>query len=145
MSADNGIYILKTKDHQYRVAHLQCFDYIYDSVITGYLDGKVHKYIPTRVVEMWGDCKYTYNELTAFQIACRLASRLPVCEYGINVITYNKTWKHILEDAQEFAKNEIQIIKKHGKEDWYYMDKLQKVADGVYLNECTYRKQNKNN
>lgn len=34
MSADNGIYILKTKD-QYRVAHLQSIDNVSWSIIDG--------------------------------------------------------------------------------------------------------------
>ena len=64
MSADNGIYILKTKD-QYRVAHLCAIDNVTWSVIDGDwctdMD-KRGKLVPTRVVEMWGNCKYTRNK-----------------------------------------------------------------------------------
>lgn len=59
MSADNGIYILKTKD-QYRVAHLCAIDNVTWSVINGDWNtdmNKRGKLVPTRVVEMWGNCK----------------------------------------------------------------------------------------
>ena len=106
MSADNGIYILKTKD-QYRVAHLQAIDNVSWSII----DGNWHnnketreKCVPTRVVEMWGKCKYTRDENVALKIAHRWANSLSICEYGVNIITYNKTWKHIVEDAKKICK-----------------------------------------
>ena len=108
MSADNGIYILKTKD-QYRVAHLCAIDNVTWSVINGDWNtdmNKRGKLVPTRVVEMWGNCKYTRNENKAFKIAHKWASSLPICEYGVNVITYNKTWKHIVEvPVRTLAKN----------------------------------------
>ena len=88
MSADNGIYILKTKD-QYRVAHLCAIDNVTWSVIDGdwCTDmNKKGKLVPTRVVEMWGNCKYTRNKNKAFEIAHKWDSSLPICEYGVNVI-----------------------------------------------------------
>lgn len=137
MSADNGIYILKTKD-QYRVAHLQAIDNIYWSAI----NGQQERLVPTRVVEMWGDCKFTRDASRAFNMAHKLANKLPVCEYGVNVITYNKTWKHILEDAQEYAKKEIGYIKNMHQERFWNMDDLQKIADGYYISEYFNRKKN---
>lgn len=138
MSADNGIYVLKTKD-QYRVAHLQAIDNVYWSAICGncYDIGKL---IPTRVVEMWGDCKFTRDEGKALSIAHKWESSLTVCEYGVCVITYNKTWKQILKDAQEYAKEEIESIRKYGNENYWNMEKLQKMADGTYLSEWANRK-----
>lgn len=130
MSADNGIYILKTKD-QYRVAHLQAIENVYWSAI----DGSHDKCVPTRVVEMWGECKFTRDASKALSMANKWASKLPICEYGVNVITYNKTWKHILEDAKEYAKKEIDFIKNQNQERWWDMDKLQKIADGCYIKE----------
>lgn len=113
MSADNGIYILKTKD-QYRVAHLKAIENLSWSIIDGYLDSSNNKgkWVPTRVVEMWGKCKYTRNEYVALKIAHKWANSLPICEYGVNIITYNKTWKHIVEDAKEYAKRELEYIEK---------------------------------
>lgn len=135
MSADNGIYILKTKD-QYRVAHLQAIDNITCSLINGdwSCDDKTrNKIVPTRVVEMWGNCKYTRDRGKALDIAHKWADSLPICEYGVNIITYNKTWKHILEDARAYAKKEINFLSK--KDDWSKckIKDLQKIIDGEYL------------
>ena len=139
MSADNGIYILKTKD-QYRVAHLCAIDNVTWSVIDGDwctdMD-KRGKLVPTRVVEMWGNCKYTRNENKAFDIAHKWASSLPICEYGVNVITYNKTWNHIVEDAKKYAEEEIDFINKQGtdgKNEWYkcQLERLQKIINREY-------------
>ena len=61
MSADNGIYILKLKD-QYRVAHLQAIENIYWSEFECDISTAKRynrEIVPTRVVEMWGDCKFT--------------------------------------------------------------------------------------
>lgn len=140
MSADNGIYILKTKD-QYRVAHLSAIDNISWSIIDGNWENKEEtrgKCVPTRVVEMWGRCKYTRDESVAYRIAHRWASSLPICEYGVNIITYNKTWKHIVEDAKEYAKKEIDYIIKTGDESMWNMDQLESIADGSYF-DCDNR------
>ena len=144
MSADNGIYVLKTKD-QYRVIHAQGIEYIYGSIIKNRhsIDLRT-KYNPVRVFEMWCDCKYTRNESLVLKIAHNWASRLSICEYGVNIVHYNKTWKHILEDAKEYAKKEIEYIESHNLEHCYDMHQLHKIADGVYLDEWINRKQNKN-
>lgn len=137
MSADNGIYILKTRD-QYRVAHLQAIDNVSWSIIDGNWQNKKEtrgKCVPTRVVEMWGKCKYTRDESIALKIAHNWASSLPICEYGVNIITYNKTWKHIVEDAKEYAKKEIEYLRQFGKEDCWSMDQLQSIADGSYFDD----------
>ena len=134
MSADNGIYILKTKD-QYRVAHLQAIDNVYWSAISG----EQEEVVSTRVVEMWGDCKFTRSASKALNIACKWARELPICEYGVCIIEYDETWKRILEDAKEYAIKEINFIKNHSKNFWN-IDKLQKIADGHYLSEWSKRK-----
>lgn len=135
MSADNGIYILKTKD-QYRVAHLQAIDNVSFSIIDGNWQDKKEtrgKCVPTRVIEMWGRYKYTRDENVAFRIAHRWASSLPICEYGVNVITYNKTWKHIVKDAKEYARKEIEYIKELGIGGTWNVERLESIADGSYF------------
>jgi hypothetical protein len=57
---------------------------------------------------------------------------LPVCEYGINVVKYNKTWNQILKDASKYAKKEIETIKHYGEESFWNMESLQKIADGRF-------------
>lgn len=145
MSADNGIYILKTKD-QYRVAHLRAIDYVTWSMIDGdwYKNEETRgKLVPTRVVEMWGNCKFTRDGGKALTLAHKWANSLPICEYGVKVIIYNKTWKQILKDARIYAKKEIEFIKQSGQESiWSYkLQQLKKIADGELLSELLNRKQ----
>lgn len=134
MSADNGIYILQMKD-QYRVAHLQAIENIYYSAINGMQNDPVS----TRIVERWGNCKFTRDESKALSIALKWASKLPICEYGVNIISYNKTWKKLLEDAMKDATDEIVYIKKFHQENLYDMNTLQNIADGQYLSEWINR------
>ena len=66
-----------------------------------------------------------------------VAFSLPICEYGVNVITYNKTWKYIVEDAKKYAEEEIDFINKQGtdgKNEWYkcQLERLQKIINGEY-------------
>lgn len=105
MSADNGIYILRCKD-QFRVIHAQAIDGVYWS----HIDGTHDRLVPSRVVEFWGDSKYTRDEYVALKIAHKWCGSLSVCEYGVNIITYNKTWKHIVEDAKDYALLELEHI-----------------------------------
>lgn len=144
MSADNGIYILKTRD-QYRVAHLQSISNISWSAIDGDWQSNRAtrgKYVPTRVVEMWGDCKYTKNADIALKIANKWAKGLFICEYGINVITYNKTWKLIVEDAKEYAKKEIEYLQNREKISCFYWDmqSLRAMADGKYFEYLKHKR-----
>lgn len=140
MSADNGIYILKTKD-QFRVAHLQTIDNVSWSYIDGdwqNIDSKRGKLVPTRVIEMWGDCRFTRNESIAKRIALEWASSLPICEYGVSTVDYPKTWKHILIDAKKYAKQELEFCRINNS----YIcnkDKLEQIANGEYLSEWLNR------
>lgn len=137
MSADNGIYILKTKD-QYRVAHFQNAEYMYYSAITGTYEDEI---VPSRAVELWGDSKFTRREDIALRLAHRWASGLPICEYGVNLIKVNKTWKDLMKEARTYAKREVEVIKKAGTQDYWCFDTLQKIADGYYLAEWLHREQ----
>ena len=90
MSADNGVYILKTKDKQYRVKEIRGVDYLYRY---GSLDSE-------RVFEEFKDIKYTYCKANALLIASSILERLPICEYGISFITSDKTWNKFVKDAK---------------------------------------------
>lgn len=87
MSADNGVYILRTKDRQIRVAHLQAANGLFD----------YHgKYIPEQICRHFGNSRYTKNMDKAIIIAQNIKNKLPVCEYGIQVLPYcDKTWEEI--------------------------------------------------
>ena len=137
MSADNGIYILKTKD-QYRVAHFSNAEHMNYSIIEGYYENEI---VPTRVVELWGDSKFTRKESVALHLAHNWASKLPICEYGVNLVKVNKTWKELMKEAIVHAKREIDAIKKAGTEKYWNMELLHKIADGYYLAEWLHREQ----
>jgi hypothetical protein len=90
MSADNGVYILKTKDGQIRVAHT--------NAINGLFDQKGN-YIPEQITRHFG-IKYTKNMDKAVRIATNIKKRLPVCEYGIQFLPYcDKTWDELIEET----------------------------------------------
>lgn len=144
MSADNGIYILKTKD-QYRVAYFTNPEIMYYSPIIGIYEDEI---VSSRAVELWGDSKFTRKESIALHLAHNWASKLPICEYGVNLVKVNKTWKELMKDARTHAKREIDFIKKDSNKDYFdgsknylNMDKLQKIADGYYLVEWLHREQ----
>ena len=130
MSADDGIYILKTKD-QYRVTHAQAIENIYrehDNEYAYYINCKTEHFVPTRVVEYWGDTKYTRSVEVAQRVAETKLRDVGFVEYGIRTFTYNKTWKHIVEDAKKKAVVEIQYLKEHNCSQWK-IERLQKILE----------------
>lgn len=94
MSADNGVYILKT-GKQYRVKHLQAIDNLYwDN------NGNYHDHmLPTKIVKMFGECKYTYSADKALNIALTILDELSICEYGIVLLDAKKSWKEIIKES----------------------------------------------
>lgn len=90
MSADNGVYILRTKDRQIRVAHSQAINGLFS------YNGE---YIPEKIELHFGKSKYTKNMNKAIEIAQNIRKRLPICEYGIQVLPYcDKTWEEITSE-----------------------------------------------
>lgn len=91
MSADNGVYILRTKDRQIRVAHLKAINGMFD------YEGK---YITKQICRYFDGRRYTKNMDKAIKIAESIKRKLPVCEYGIQILPYcNKTWEQILSES----------------------------------------------
>lgn len=116
MSADNGIYILKTSD-QYRVIHAQAIENLYWSHIKPYNK----ELVSTRVIEYYGNSKYTRSEETALKIANYMAKDTSILEYGIVTISTCKTWNQIIREAKELAPLELESIKNKSKDDrWKY-------------------------
>lgn len=99
MSADNGIYILKTKDGQYRVTHAQAIERIYEYC-------NPNRYDPLEVVLVWSRERCTKDYEKAMKIA-EIMNKHKYTEYGIRIFTFNKTWKHIVEDAKWIAKEKL--------------------------------------
>jgi hypothetical protein len=108
MSADNGIYILKTKDRQYRVIHAQAIENLYYNPLD---ESSFDELISTRIVWYFGKSEYTYDINMARNIAFNMARKTHV-EYGVNEIIVDKTWKQIVKEAKELALLEIEFIKK---------------------------------
>ena len=107
MSADNGIYILKTKEGQHRVIHTQAIDNLYYSFLPTFDHGKL---ISSRLLEYYGRCKYTYEKDLAMYIAGKVFDELDICEYGIQFINSDKTWKQIIKDGVEYARKELEYV-----------------------------------
>jgi hypothetical protein len=107
VSIDNGIYILKTKDNQHRVIHTQAIENIYWSYIDEcYKD----KPVSTRIVEYFGDARYTYNQDIARDIAFGIA-RKNETEFGIREIIVNKTWNQIMNEAKQIGLLELEVLR----------------------------------
>lgn len=105
MSADNGVYILKMKD-QYRVSCFGAADNLFYFRRSGHMDCLQ----PLRVVEYYKDAQQADNAEKALSIALNMKERLPVCEYGIQIISVDKTWEEIWTEAREEAQKEPEII-----------------------------------
>jgi len=112
MSADNGIYILKLKD-QYRVIHAQAIDNLWWSHVSMTLE---NDFVPTRIVEYYGGAKPLSTEQEATSLALKIYDEImeddfcPIIEYGISKFEIDKTWNEIVEDAKEFALEEIKSV-----------------------------------
>ena len=113
MSADNGIYILKTKEGQHRVIHAQAIENLWWSFTKM---GTGETICPTRVVELFGDCQYTYNRNIGRSIAFSMAGNISILEYGIREIYIDMTWNEIIKEAKINAVDEIEAIKDSGEE-----------------------------
>ena len=103
MSADNGVYILRTKDKQYRVASFQNPEEMhYDIVDSTYKK----EYTSYGLFKKFGDLEnFTTNPEKAISIATALEEELSVCEYGIQIIHVDKTWKQIEKEYQLIGLN----------------------------------------
>ena len=89
MSADNGVYILKTGNNI--VKHL------FNKIC--WRHGAVNP--PNMVYEMFDDVPYTYSSDLALRIAKRIESKLPICEYGMVFIDSEMSWGQILKKMKE--------------------------------------------
>lgn len=103
MSADNGIYILQTKDGQNRVIHTQAIDNIFGSKEDGINCLNAYEY--------FCDSKVTLNKTTAMEIAGKMHAKyineFGIVEYGIQPIPVKLTWKQICEGALRMANDKI--------------------------------------
>ena len=129
MSADNGIYILKTKD-QYRVIHTTAIENLYWNLFD---KSSFSELIPTRIVEYFGDSKYTYNQDLARDIAFNMARKIPVLEYGVREIIVDKTWGQTVKEAKELALLEIEEIKNNGNDSGIWDYELSQLGEIINM------------
>lgn len=110
MSADNGVYILKTRD-QFRVIHTQAIDNLFHSCVDpNFYMNHPGKFVPSRVLEYFGPSKCTSDYDMAKRVANGILHSLPVCEYGIVELDYHKSWKKIVKEAKKYARLELDYI-----------------------------------
>jgi pectate lyase len=89
MSADNGIYILKTNSkrggYEYRVRELMAIENI-DWDHTTNQESNSDDIRITNARQMWKDCEVFIDESKAMAEANRLLKETFICEYGISYI-----------------------------------------------------------
>ena len=125
MSANNGIYIFKTKEGQCRVVYVYEIANLHWSFLNWSITNDI---ISTRVVEIFGKGKFTYNQNIARSIAFSM-SRKTYLEYGVNEIVANKTWKQIVKEAKELAPLEIEAIECNSTHDGRWDSNLIKLKE----------------
>lgn len=118
MSADNGVYILKTKD-QYRVAYAHAIENLWWNFIKIRNEDEM---VSTRLVELYGRKRYTRDAEKAMKVAQAIARDSGYLEYGIKILPINKTWEQIVYEAKRLAPLEIKAIKENYPNDdrWSY-------------------------
>ena len=131
MSADNGIYILKTLapglatqtgeeirvDHiepfyEYRVLHAQCIENIYYRV-ESQSDHDLfdqNTFVPEVAYEYFKECQPLYDEGQALSYAHRLADQHPILEYGVDILDHGE------QVFQTFTDEEIQTYEQRTDE-----------------------------
>ena len=96
MSADNGIYILRTtnKDqpHEYRVAHLQAVEnYQWDDEKKDYTSDPDVQI--KNASEMWAGCQVLFNRTAALEWADKTMREVGYTEYGIQFIEIDRPFR----------------------------------------------------
>lgn len=91
MSADNGVYILKTRGREegqfeYRVTHAQAIDNLNYNALTG-KDQK--DFIPEEAFAYFDGCEVFSQEEAAFAQAKQIAKDYPLLEYGICLLDFS--------------------------------------------------------
>lgn len=97
MSAEDGIYILRTKDEQCRIVWEQNIKKIFNSW---------ERFDELETVYVWRNCRYTKDFKKALSIAKDFdISRCT--EYGVKVYEIPLTWKHLVERAKNQARYKL--------------------------------------
>lgn len=89
MSADNGIYILKTTGPEYRVAHHQNIEEIYGNFSDESLQWQGD---PVVMLQYFGNAPVFTEEKSALDYAAKLLYNYEYLEYGICMISDFHDW-----------------------------------------------------
>lgn len=120
MSADNGIYILKTASEnpdpakpehglfEYRVAHAMAIDNLYYDIVSGE-DQK--DFIPEMAFMYFGDCEVFTEMSEAMAKASELAENYSILEYGISVLDHsNQVFEKFTEEQLKAYNEETDML-----------------------------------
>lgn len=95
MSADNGVYILKTEGNEFRIKHIQAQENLYFLGLE-----RLDDLVSLRLVEYYYNSK-VFNTLEDVEKeAEELEEYFGYLEYGIIVLSVNKTWEEIIKEAK---------------------------------------------
>jgi hypothetical protein len=89
MSADNGIYILKTEGPEFRVSYMTAIDNLYWDENTGNCT-RDEEIVIRNAREMFQGCKVFTDESEAVMFAFEQSKQYDFLEYGIQTIVVNK-------------------------------------------------------
>ncbi len=120
MSADNGIYILKTAaqeggGYEYRVTHAQAIENIYYDVSSG---EQWEHFIPEIAFQYFGECQVFTDDREALLYAHRQAEEYPVLEYGVCVLDHpEEVFQTFATEQLEFFEAEAEaVMERHRQE-----------------------------
>jgi hypothetical protein len=92
MSADNGVYILRTPTddgYEYRVSELGAVENVYwDNERSNF--SRSEDVAITNARQMWKGCSPFTKEGEALEYAAEILRQLPICEYGISFVEINR-------------------------------------------------------
>ncbi len=120
MSADNGIYILKTAareggGYEYRVTHAMAIENIYYDVSSG---EQWEHFIPEIAFQYFGDCQVFTDDQEALNYAHKQAEEYPVLEYGVCVLDHpGEFFRTFATEQLEFFEAEAEkVMERHRQE-----------------------------
>ncbi len=120
MSADNGIYILKTAaqkggGYEYRVTHAQAIENIYYDVSSG---EQWEHFIPEIAFQYFGEGQVFTDEQEALGYAHKKAEEYAVLEYGVCVLDHPEEFFRTFATEQlEFFEAEAEkVMERHRQE-----------------------------
>lgn len=113
MSADNGIYVLKTRtedetDFEYRTIHARAIENLYYNVKEGQHGPN---FIPEEAFSYFKECQVFYDKSSALIYAHHLEGQQAILEYGVSILDHGE------QVFQEFTDEEMEAYSNQVEED----------------------------